>query len=152
MSLRHFIHTLWIGIANLWHSLSNEVKKYAPITISLLENIKNFEDTGIPDIITALIPGGIDDAINAQIKLWLPKIIIEAQLVNSVANITDTNEQLRIILNNLKVSSDEVKKLYYHGLASLILEKISDGKFSWSDATAVAEYYFKNRNELQQAA
>ena len=98
----------------------------------------------MPDVITALIPGDIDDKINEKLRGFLPRLLLELQLVDSIANITDPNAQLQAILDKLKLSSDDAKNAFYHSLASLILQKLSDGKLSWSDAVAIAEYYYQN--------
>ena len=109
-------------------------------------------DSPVDDIITFVIknaiPGSADDVlidkINATVKEWLPKILIDLNIANAIANINDPNKQLQAILEQLKLSSNETKNIFYHGFCSLILEKLSDGELSWSDSTAIAEYYYKN--------
>jgi hypothetical protein len=109
-------------------------------------------DSPVDDIITSIlkvaIPGDADDIlidkITAVVKEWIPKILLELKMVEAVANIEDQNEQLAAILGQFKLSSDESKNIFYHGLCSLILEKLSDGKIDWSDSVVISEYYFKN--------
>lgn len=111
-------------------------------------------DDVILSIVKAAIPGDADDKlidkVHKTVEEWLPKILLDLNLINSVANIEDRNEQLKAILAQLKLSSDETKNIFYHGIAALILEKLSDGKFDWTDATAVAEYYYQH--EVKEAA
>lgn len=111
-------------------------------------------DDVILSIIKNAIPGNADDVlidkVHKTVQEWVPKILLELNLVNSIANIEDTNEQLKAILAQLKLSSDETKNIFYHGIASLILEKLSDGKFDWTDATAISEYYYQH--QVKEAA
>ena len=152
MKLKTFLKKIWNAISSLFEKLEDEAKVLVPIAINVVEAIKNFELSTSADVIeyvvTSAIPGDADDLAVSKgrdiLRLWLPKILLELNLVNSIANIEDTNEQLIAILAQLKMSSDETQNIIYHGLSSLIIEKLSDGKFSWSDAIAISEYYYIN--------
>ena len=143
---------IWAFISKLWNGLSSETKSLAPVAIKIIQGIKTVMDSPVDDIITFVIknaiPGSADDVlidkINATVKEWLPKILIDLNIANAIANINDPNKQLQAILEQLKLSSNETKNIFYHGFCSLILEKLSDGELSWSDSTAIAEYYYKN--------
>lgn len=139
-------------IASLFQSLRSETKRLVPIAINVVEGVKTVMDSPVDDVLLEVlkkaIPGTADDIlidkIKEVVKEWLPKIILEMKMVQSVAEIEDQNEQLKAILAQFKLNSDESKNIFYHGLASLILEKLSDGKLSWSDSIVISEYYFKN--------
>lgn len=144
IKLGKWLAGIWKGISKLWNKAEEGVKKLAPIAIKVVQNVKTFMDSPVADVITALIPGEADDNLKAKLREKLPNIIIKMQLVETIAGIEDTNEQLKAILEKLKLSSNDAQNVFYHGLASLILEKLSDGKLSWSEATIIAEYYYKN--------
>jgi len=144
MSLGKFLRKLWLGISNLFKKIDKEVKEIVPVAIGIIENIKKITDTHIGDVITAIIPGDLDDKIHDQLKEFLPKAIMNLTLIGDIAAIEDPNEKLKAILAKINVSPDDTKKVFYHGLASLVLERLADGKFDWSDATAVAEYYYQH--------
>lgn len=147
-----FIKKIWHAIQRIFQGLRHELRILVPVAIKVVEGVKAVMDGPVDDVVASIvkhaIPGDADDKfidkVTTTINTWLPKLLLELNMVNAVANIEDTNEQLKAILDKLKLSSDETKNVFYHGLASLILEKLSDGKFSWSDATAVAEYYYKH--------
>jgi len=109
-------------------------------------------DSPVDDILLFIakqaIPDTADDVlidkINSTVKEWIPKILFDLNIANAIANISDPNEQLQAILNALKLSSNETQNIFFHGFGSLILEKLSDGKLSWSDSTAIAEYYYQH--------
>lgn len=152
MSLKSFIAGIWSAIKGLFHKLEEEEKRLLPIVITVVNNIKNVVDSPIADVVTALIPGDVDDKIREKLQVFLPKILTELNMLNTCQQLEDHNEQLHCILQNLKLSSDAAKDIYYHGLASLILTELSDGKLTWSDCTAIAEYYYKNIWKEQPAA
>jgi hypothetical protein len=144
MSIKNFLSHLWQSIKTLFDKVEKEVKKDVVVAISVVQRVKAIVDSPVADVVTALIPGSADDKVKELLRSWLPKVIIELSLVESVANIEDQNAQLQAILDKLKLSSDETKNAFYHSLASLVLQKLSDGKLSWSDAVAIAEYYYQN--------
>jgi len=150
--MKKFIANIWNKIKDLYNSLIGTSKKYIPIAINIVEAIKKVTDSPVDDIILSIvkaaIPGTADDVMIDKVKdtveKWLPKILLELRLWQSVSNIEDQNQQLQAILKEINLSSDETKSIIYHGLAALILEKLSDGELSWSDSVAISEYYFKN--------
>lgn len=150
--MKKFLKKIWATIKLLYDSLVGNTKKYIPVAINIVEAIKSVMDTPVDDILAEIlkraIPGNADDVLIDKIRLvvekWLPKILLELKLVDSISLIEDPNEQLKAILAQLKLSSQETQNMLYHGLASLILEKLSDGELSWSDAVAISEYYYIN--------
>lgn len=144
MSLKNFLHHLWQSIKNLFDHVEAEVKKDVVVAISVVQQLKAVVDSPVADVVTALIPGDLDDQIKLRLRELLPKLILELSLVQSVVNIEDQNAQLQAILEKLKLSGDDTKNAFYHSLASLILQKLSDGKLSWTDTVAISEYYYVN--------
>ena len=140
------------AIGSIFNGLKSEVKKLVPVAVAVVQGIKSAMDTPVDDILLAIIktaiPGDADDILIDKIKkvveTWVPKVLLELRMVESIANIEDQNEQLKAILAELKLSSNETQNIVYHGLCSLILEKLSDGELSWSESIAVGEYYYKN--------
>lgn len=143
---------LWAWVAKIFNQLNAKTKVLVPIAIKVVEAIKDFELSQSADfiefVVTKAIPGDADDkavkVAREVIRKWLPKILLELQLIEVAANTDDVNEKLQLILKQLKLSSDETQNIVYHGIASLIIEKLSDGELSWSDAIAISEYYYKN--------
>lgn len=150
--MKKLINKIWQAVRSLYDRLAGKTKKYVPIAIKIVEGVKKVMDTPVDDVILTIVKGAIPgtaddvmiDKIKATVEKWLPKILLELKLVDSIANIEDPNLQLKAILAQLKLSSDETQAIVYHGLASLILEKLSDGELSWSDSVAIAEYYYQN--------
>jgi hypothetical protein len=150
--MKKFLKKIWEAVKVVYEKLVGTTQKLVPVAINVVEGIKKVMDSPVDDIIlgiiAAAIPGDADDKLIEKISLtvqkWIPKILLELKLVDSIAHITDPNEQLKAILAQLKLSSSETQNIIYHGMASLILEKLSDGKISWTDAVAISEYYYTN--------
>lgn len=127
-------------------------KKYIDIAVNVVEAIKKIQDSPVDDIILFLvkmaIPGDADDKlinrVSDTLKEWIPKILLDLRIIDSIANIEDPNEQLKAVLAELKFSSVEAENVFYHSLAALIMEKLSDGKITWSEAVRISEYYYQH--------
>lgn len=125
---------------------------FCPIAINVVEAMKKVNDGTVGDVIefivTTAIPGNKDDivvkALRGKLKLILPKIITQLTIVNSIAEVEDENEKLKAILSAVNISPDETKNALYHSFGALALEKLSDGKLSWSEAVQLTEWWYLN--------
>lgn len=149
--MKKLIQKIFAFIKKLYNKLVDETKELVPVAIKVVEGIKKVMDSPVDDvtlaIIATIIPALPKDKISYyKLKLedYLPKLILELNLVNTIANETDVNKQLQMILEQLKLSSDEVKAEKYHALASKILVILSDGKVTWSEAVILTEWYYQD--------
>ena len=150
--MKKLIRKIWKAVQKAYSKIVDSTRQYVPIAIEVVEALKRVMDSDVDDVVAEIIkrviPGKADDLLIEKIKttveLWLPKILLELRMVQGVAQQQDVNTQLKAILAELKLSSDESKAIIYHGLATLILEKLSDGDLSFSDSAAIAEYYYRS--------
>lgn len=150
MKLKLFFARMWAFLVNLFNKVDKLVEKVAPVAINIVEEIKKINESTTGDIIELIlskaIPGIKDDiliaTIRARLKEILPKLLLQMNIANSISQIEDPNEQLKAIINAINMSPDETKNMYYHGLCTLILQSLSDGKLTWSESVQVAEYYY----------
>lgn len=150
--MKKIIQKILDFVSRIWDNLNDKTKKVVPMAINFVEAIKAAMDSEVDDVVLFIIkkaiPGEADDILIDKAKKfieeWIPKVMINLELVNEIAGIEDKNEQLKAVLAKFKLSSDEQKNIIYHGFASLAIEKLSDGKITWSEAVQLSEYYFKN--------
>jgi len=145
---------LWMKISSfmkkMYVKLIDETKENIPIAINIVEGVKKVMDSQVDDVILNIlkvvipsIPTAQINAVKEKIEKYLPKLLMELNLINTIANTTDVNEQLTLILNALKLSSDEVKAEKYHTLASKLLIILSDGKITWGESVMFTEWYYQ---------
>lgn len=152
MKLKTLLATIWAFVANLWKKIDQYVGLITPIAIRVVDALKSINESFTGDIIEMLIskaiPGTADDLlirrIRVKLKTILPKILLQLNMAESIAGITDPNEQLKAIILKINMSSDEAKNAYYHSLSVMILQRLADGKLSWSESVQIAEYYYTN--------
>lgn len=137
-------------LKKVYDKLVDESKQYIPIAINVVEAVKKVMDSQVDDVVLSvlkiLIPNIPDeqvDKVKGKIEEALPKLLLELNLVNSIANTDDINKQLQMVLDHLKLSSDDVKAEKYHTLASKLLMILSDGKVTWGEAVIFTEWYYQ---------
>ena len=137
-------------VLKIWDKADELIDIIAPVAINVVEQIKTINESTTGDIIELIISkaikGNADDIIIHQLreklKTELPKVLEIMQTALNIAKVDDANLQVKQIIAAINLSPDEVKNVYYHTFAVLILEKISDGKLTWSESVMIAEYYY----------
>ncbi len=150
MKIKNFLSKIWMFILNLWNAADKIIDQYTPIAIKVVEEIKKINESTTGDIIevilTRVIPGSADDAairvLRDKLRAILPRLLLQLNIVSSIGQIEDPNEQLRAVIATINMSADETRNAYYHVLCSLVLEALTDGKITWSEAVHISEYYY----------
>lgn len=150
--MKKFFSKIWNGVKRLYDKLVDKTRELVPVAINIVEGVKTVVDSPVDDIVAELlkkaIPGVKDDIVidkvHGIIIKQVPIILSRLLMIDSIANIKDPNQQLQAIVKQLRVSSDEQKNVAYHGLATLVLEQLSDGKLTWGEAAMISEYYYQN--------
>lgn len=141
---------IWSGIKKAFEGLKPELKNAIHVGVTVVNNMKSFVDSPAADILTALIPGDLDDQIKLKLREYLPKILIEMKLAENCSELTKPDEVVACAIKTLQQIggdwiSDDAKKNFYDSLAVLIAQVASDGKLSWDDAKAVIKWYYDHK-------
>ena len=146
------LSNIWNFVQKIFKKVDDKTKVLAPIAIKVVQGVKIVMDSPADNVLLFLADYGLKGVVdpdtikkvNDTIKAWLPKVLTELTMVNTIAGMADPNQQLQAIFANLKLSSNETKAIVYRGLAALILQKLSDGKLTLSEVGEIAEYYYQN--------
>lgn len=151
MSLKSFLHTMFAAIGSIFQHAEEEVKHVLlPAVTEIVNGIKTIVDLDQADIIGGLA-GKLGPAVEEKLRDILPKILLELKLIESVVNAGDINAQVLAALDALNLSSDRTKKAFYHDIAAMLLQDLSDGKVTWSEAVTLVEYYYHNGGTIPAA-
>lgn len=152
MKIKEFLQKIWSAIRKAFYKVDDETKKLVPIAIRIVEGLKYAMDTPVDDIVLSIvkaaIPGQADDiAINkikAIVERYLPIVLANLYMIDTIAKIEDPNEKLKAVLAQFKFSSDELKSLAYQDLCKLSLTALADGKLTLGEAAVIGEWYYQN--------
>ncbi|WP_428330107.1 hypothetical protein [Mucilaginibacter sp.] len=145
MSLKTFLNKVWGDIKALFDGIPAELKNAIHIGVVLTENVKTFVDSPMADILTAIIPGDIDDEIKTWLRAKLPSILTELKLADSCKELTDPQEITKCAVKVLQGLDGDVKNAFLHSLSIFVAQVAADGKLSWSDGVLILEWYYQHQ-------
>lgn len=145
MSLGSFLSKIWGEIKTLFGSMLPELKAAIHIGVVVTENIKNFVDSPAADVLTAIIPGDVDDKVKAWLRAKIPAILTELKLADQCAHLTDPAEITKCAIGVLHGLDGDIKNAFLHNLSILIAQVAADGKLTWSDGVYILEWYYQHQ-------
>jgi hypothetical protein len=82
----------------------------------------------VADVITALIPGTLDDNIKAMLLLNLQKVLKVLQVTAEITNEPNPAQQVLLLVEYLKTVSTPMKNAIYKTIAAELAKASNDGK------------------------
>jgi len=145
MSLSTFLTKLWSFIQGLITSLEDDLKNVMlPVTIDVINAIKNIEDLDPNDIIGSIISKANGAEIEDKLRQYLPTVITSLTILESVENAPTIEAQIQIVLQKITLSPDPAKNALYHSMAAMLLTDLSEGRLTFPEAVQLVEYYYQN--------
>ena len=144
MSLKTFIAKIWADVKTLFEDIPDEMKIAIHLGVLVTENIKKFVDSPAADVLTAIIPGDIDDEIKDWLRVKLPTVLTELKLADSCSSLTDPLQITACAVKVLQGLDGDVKSAFLHSLSIFIAQVASNGKLTWADGVSILEWYYQN--------
>lgn len=139
--MKQFILKIKTFVTNLFKTVEEQAKVIIPIGIKVVNSIKMFVDSNTADVLTAIIPGDIDDNAKLILRAIIPKILKEMEQWQDIISLPE-NEQLKAIITTInsypKVKRDAIKL----SIASQVNAALMGGKLSLSDAVIATQYVY----------
>ena len=145
-------------IIQIWDKADELVERIAPIAINVVEQIKQVNESTAGDVIELIISkaikGNADELIirqvREQLRKRLPEVLEIMRLSMNIAKVDDKNLQVKMIIDAINFSPDEIKNQRYHDFCAFVLVKISDGKLTWGESVKIAEEYYEKFKKNEQ--
>ena len=135
-----FLKKLWEQIKALYLSLRPDTKHAIIVSIEVTTKLNNFVQSGTADILTAIIPGTLDDRMKDKLRIILPEVLKALHLAGYVSD--HPQEIVSEAIERLKKMEGDAKSGMLHIIASMITRKLT--KIKWSDTVAVVEYRYNS--------
>jgi hypothetical protein len=145
MSIISFLAKLWNSTRSLFNKLPPAIKTAVHLGVIITENIKNFVDSPLVDVLTDVIPGDTDDKIKQALRTGLPILLINLKLAQNCSASTNPHEITKCAIKTLQNLDSEIKSAYLHNLSVLISRLVADGKLNWSDGVCIVEWYYQKQ-------
>jgi hypothetical protein len=145
MSLLSFLSKIWARLKSLFDGMPAELKTAIHIGVVVTENINKFVASPGADILTALIPGDIDDRIKSYLRSQLPVILVQLKLADQCAELTDPEEITACAVKCLQSLDNNIKSAFLHNISIMAAQVAADGKLTWSDGVYLLEWYYQHQ-------
>ncbi|GAC1414706.1 MAG: hypothetical protein NVSMB66_7800 [Candidatus Doudnabacteria bacterium] len=150
--MKQLIKHVWNFISTLFDKVVLEVKDVAlPVATQVVSVLKELTTLDTTDFIGHLADKFGGAIWEDKLRILLPKILLELQLVGSVVSHTkpdgtpDDNAIIADFISKLKLSTDRTKDAMYHDIAAMLVVDLADGHISWSEAVVLVEYFYKHQ-------
>jgi len=149
MSLKSFLSKICGEVKSLFDGIPDELKIAIHISVIITENIKSFVDSPAADILTAIIPGDLDDELINLLRAKLPAILTELKLADSCGSLTDPSQITSCAVSVLQGLDGDIKSAFLHNLSILIAQVAANGNLTWSDGVYILEWYYQNEYKTE---
>ena len=156
MKLVEKIKELWGKVTAWLKGASSKVDdfmlKYAPIAITVVNSIKDFNESSSADVvemILASISGKYGKAYLPKIRKWLeenlPRILDALNLASEVAASATLAEKIIAAQKAIALLPENLNATTWTTLSTLLANSLADdGKLSISEAFAIIGYVYEN--------
>ena len=134
MKLKNLLLKIKNFVVGLFVKVDETAKKFIPVGIKVVDAIKKFVDSDVADVITALIPGDLDNSLQLFLQKVTPSILINLRKWESIVGTEDENTKLRLIIEELK----NMGKADRDGLKLEIATQINAAVLGFVDSTTVS--------------
>ena len=155
MSFIEKIKQLWSKIVTWVRGTSAKVDdfiiKYAPIAVTVINAIKDFNDSMAGDIVEAVLTS-VNEKYGKKyvplVRKWLqnnlPKIIDALNLANKVAEGATLSEKILAAQEAIKLLPEGLAATTWANLSAILANALADEKLSISEALAIIGYIYEN--------
>lgn len=155
MKLIEKIKELWAKIVAWVKGVSNSVDdfilKYAPIAVTVVNTIKEFNESSAMDIIETIL-NTVGSKYGAKyiplVRAWLeknlPVVIDSLNLASGVAAGATISEKIEAARDGIAKLPVEIKATTWTSVATMLANSLSDNKLSVSEALAIVAYVYEN--------
>lgn len=126
--------------------LLNKTRFYAQLyvhpSVQVVETLKTFFDSPAVPILTAIIPGQIDDAIASRMRTYLPLVLKVLGYADECINSKSNDIILQCAISKLRLLHPDAQAAACHNIAALLSKYLADGKLTWRECVHIAEEIF----------
>lgn len=119
------------------------IRPKAKDAIHIVNSIKSFVESDTAGVIVAFTPTGIDDALLAKMRQYLPKIAMQLQVTDMILDSGSPDQVIASLIEYLKKQNLDVRSMFYVQLAAKLTEAFADGKIDRSEALAITQMIYR---------
>lgn len=134
-------------LKRLFRSLKALAQKFVTPSVLVVEALKKAVDSPVMPIITAIIPGNLDNKIVDGLKKHLPRVLQLLRISDECLKLEAADEIILCAIKKLKEYDPEARAAQYHSIAAMLSVYLSDKKLSWREAIHLSEEIFQQMKQ-----
>jgi hypothetical protein len=116
----------------LLRNFDRYIDQHIDTALKITTALKQIISSPVADIITAIIPGDVDNNIRIRLEYALDKVTEALAIAEHCKQYTDINEKLSCFIEQLKLRDPELQDAILQKLASLLTRHLDGGRFKQS--------------------
>lgn len=145
IQIPNWLKKIWRALQSIFSKIPSELQSAIHTGVVITENIKRLIDSPVADVLTAIIPGEIDDRIKIILRAAIPKILEELRLIDVISETSTPEEMTLNGIKTLGTLTKNSKNAFFHSLSVLLANIASDGRLTWDDGAYVIEWYYQKK-------
>lgn len=147
MSTKSILESFISWVANFINHILPDSKHLLNIAQVVVNGMKNFVDSGAADVIAALIPGTVDDAILAKIRRVLPVILVDLKLAEDEVSKT-CDEIVKDGINAIQSMPDNARSVTLQGIWQLLSNELTDNSINLPSLQKIGQAYYEETKAI----
>lgn len=139
----------WLqGVFNL-NGIRRLLKKIPPATkiaihvgIIAVEALKKVINNPLVDVFTEMTKSGIDDAVVAKAREWLPKVLLEMKLADKCMGLTVKEDIIKCAAEVIGQLAGDYQSQKFDDLGEAFTVAASDGVLTWQEIAGLVKIVF----------
>ncbi|RYZ98518.1 MAG: hypothetical protein EOP47_19185 [Sphingobacteriaceae bacterium] len=132
-------------IKSLFSRIPKELRIAIHIGVVVTENLKKLVDSPATDILTAIIPGDIDDRMKLWLRARLPIILLQLKLADNGIPHKSDGEIIKCGIETLNLLNSNIRDIFLHNISILTAQAASYNKLKWQDGVYLVEWYYQKK-------
>jgi hypothetical protein len=147
------IRKLWLSVSGWVKGIFGNslvwLKKNSQIAVNVTQKLKEIIESPVADLVTALIPGELDNKIKDLLRKIVPEVAIKVGIAHNILQASEEpNEAIAKIVEYLKTLPKEGRAAFWIQFAGELNFVLADGEITFPEAVALsqlvyAEFYKK---------
>lgn len=114
--------------------------KNSMVAVTVTDMLKRAVESPVADVITALIPGDVDDRIVSSLRANLPRVLFKMALIHRISTESSTNsEAIGGILAYLQEVHPDTKASFWIRFAAELNVALADGKITLAEGIYLSQ-------------
>jgi hypothetical protein len=120
------------AIKKLLNQYDSFLEAHVEAALSITTGIKKVIGSPVVDLLTAIIPGNLDDTIKDKLRIILDKAVLALSVIEQCKSATDAESRLKCFVMHLSQMEPQLRDAILQKLASMMVGELDGQRFKQS--------------------